>query len=94
MKAIYTTVLSLLSGTALASPHPQQGGGGLMGGLVTGFVNAGYGKVADVPGAVARKTTLESRAKHIEGAKSIKIRYGPYKVPNGMCSTEVIIFHS
>jgi len=42
----------------------------------------GYGKVKDVAGATARKQVMDTRNPHIPGSKSIKIRYGPYKVPN------------
>lgn len=42
----------------------------------------GYGKVADVPGAVARHTTLPTRNSHIANSQTVKIRYGPYKVPS------------
>jgi hypothetical protein len=37
------------------------------------------GKVPDPEGAVAKFVELEPRVK---GAKTVKVRYGPYKVPN------------
>jgi hypothetical protein len=43
---------------------------------------AGYGKVADVPGAAPRKVVMNTRNSHIPGSQSVKIRYGPYKVPS------------
>lgn len=39
------------------------------------------GKVADPPGAAAKKQVVESPSK-VAGAKRIKMRYGPYMVPN------------
>jgi hypothetical protein len=39
------------------------------------------GKVADPAGASAKKVELAARA-NIPGSKTIKMRYGPYKVPN------------
>lgn len=39
------------------------------------------GKVADPPGAAPRRQTLQSPSK-LKGAKRVKIRSGPYKVPN------------
>jgi hypothetical protein len=39
------------------------------------------GKVADPAGASAKRVELSPRAK-IPGSKTIKMRYGPYKVPN------------
>jgi hypothetical protein len=41
----------------------------------------GYGKVPEAPGAAPRKTTLTSKF-DIPGAQRVKLRYGPYKVPN------------
>jgi hypothetical protein len=75
MKGFITLLILLSIGVAIA--HPQG-----IGSLVTGVVNAGYGRVADVPGAAPKKVQIESRAKHLAGAQSVKIRYGPYKVPN------------
>jgi hypothetical protein len=43
---------------------------------------AGYGIVPDVPGAAPRKTELTNRVPQVAAAKTVKIRYGPYKVPN------------
>jgi hypothetical protein len=39
------------------------------------------GKVNDPPGAAPRKIDLPARVE-VNGAKAVKIRYGPYKVPN------------
>jgi hypothetical protein len=39
------------------------------------------GKVSAPAGAAAQKVELTARTK-TEGAKTIKMRYGPYKVPN------------
>ncbi|KAE9980173.1 hypothetical protein BLS_009066 [Venturia inaequalis] len=45
------------------------------------------GKVADVPGATPRRQEIKSDVESIEGAgkvQKIKMRYGPYSVPNMM----------
>jgi hypothetical protein len=42
----------------------------------------GYGKIADVSGAAPRKVNMASRATLVPGSKTVKIRYGPYKIPN------------
>lgn len=42
----------------------------------------GYGKVADPAGAAPRRVNMAARATSVAGSKSIKVRYGPYKVPN------------
>lgn len=76
MKAFVTLLAPLFVGVAIARPQ------GMIGGLVTSVVNSGYGRVPEVPGAAPRKIKVESRAKHLAGAQSVKIRYGPYKVPN------------
>ena len=39
------------------------------------------GKVAGVPGAAPLRADLKSQSK-VPGAKRVKIRHGPYKVPN------------
>jgi hypothetical protein len=38
--------------------------------------------VSDVAGSVARRQMLPSRTPHIKDSKTVKIRYGPFKVPN------------
>ncbi|KAE9980530.1 hypothetical protein EG328_000266 [Venturia inaequalis] len=45
------------------------------------IMNPKAGKVADPPGAVSRRQVMPSRSK-VAGAQTIKIRYGPYKVPS------------
>jgi hypothetical protein len=75
MKSISLLVL-FLAGSTVAAPQ------GMLGGLLAGVLNAGYGKVADVPGAAPRKVELASRTAQVPNAKTVKIRYGPYKVPN------------
>jgi len=42
----------------------------------------GAGKVADPPGAAAKRFTLQPRNKQVKGAETVKIRYGPYKIPS------------
>ena len=76
MKSLIILFVPLSIGAAIA--HPQ----GMIGSLVTSIVNSGYGKVPEVPGDAPRKIKVESRAKHIADAQSVKIRYGPYKVPS------------
>lgn len=39
------------------------------------------GKVADVPGATPKKQLIKTESQ-VPGVKRIKMRYGPYKVPN------------
>ena len=50
--------------------------------LVTYFPGDG-GKVPDVPGAAPRRQESRSESK-VPGAKRVKIRSGPYRVPNMM----------
>lgn len=75
----YASSFALLSSVVFASPMPQSQD---LGSAVTDVMNKGYGRVADVPGATARRQVLESRAKHIDGATTVKVRYGPYKIPS------------
>jgi hypothetical protein len=42
----------------------------------------GYGNISDVAGAASRRIDLPTRNAHIAGSKTVKIRYGPFKVPN------------
>jgi hypothetical protein len=42
---------------------------------------AGMGKVSDPSGAAPRFQQLAQRQK-LEGSKSVKVRYGPYKLPS------------
>ncbi|TID27629.1 Diphthamide biosynthesis protein 2 [Venturia nashicola] len=49
-------------------------------GALTSLMGKG-GKVADVPGATPRKQLIKSDSL-VPGVKRIKMRYGPYKVPN------------
>jgi hypothetical protein len=47
------------------------------------LIDAGYGKVADPPGAAPKRVETSSPlAAKVPGAKRIKIRSGPYKVPD------------
>src|ERR1700743_2833999 len=46
------------------------------------FDIGGYGKVPDIPGAAPRRVELANRTPQVSSAKTVKIRYGPYKVPN------------
>jgi hypothetical protein len=46
------------------------------------LTTGGYGKVPDIPGATPRKVELQNRTPQVQEAKTVKIRYGPYKVPN------------
>jgi hypothetical protein len=48
----------------------------------TNLYLAGYGRVPDVQGAAPRKVVLANRTPQVKEGKSLKIRYGPYKVPN------------
>lgn len=75
MRSLPLVILSLAGGSAAA---PQ----GVLGGLVGSILNAGYGKVADIPGAAPRRVELANRNAQVANAKTVKIRYGPYKVPN------------
>lgn len=43
---------------------------------------AGYGKVPEIPGAAPRKIHMTNRTPQLAQAKTVKIRYGPYSVPN------------
>jgi hypothetical protein len=45
------------------------------------FQEGNGGKVADPPGFMPKRVVLKSRT-NIPGAQTIKLRYGPYKVPN------------
>ncbi|KAF2403656.1 hypothetical protein EJ06DRAFT_527256 [Trichodelitschia bisporula] len=65
-----------------AAPRPKSGGGNMIAGLVTGMLNSGYGRVPDPAGAAPRVVNLPARIADIAGSKTIKLRYGPYKVPN------------
>ncbi|KAF2401129.1 hypothetical protein EJ06DRAFT_581331 [Trichodelitschia bisporula] len=46
-----------------------------------GQLNKGYGIVADPAGASAKRVVLKTRVS-TPGAQTIKVRYGPYKVPS------------
>ncbi|KAE9973059.1 hypothetical protein BLS_003770 [Venturia inaequalis] len=46
------------------------------------FRSKGYGKVPDPPGAAPRRVTLEPDFQPVPGTRKVKIRSGPYKVPN------------
>ncbi|TID27951.1 Diphthamide biosynthesis protein 2 [Venturia nashicola] len=87
MKSVITSLL--IGGVVARSVLEQRqvkasGGGGNNGiaALVGGVLNRGYGKVADPAGAAPRRIKLATRAKSIPGSESVKIRYGPYNVPN------------
>jgi hypothetical protein len=41
----------------------------------------GAGKVADPVGAAPRRVALQARNKQLENTETVKIRYGPYKIP-------------
>lgn len=45
------------------------------------MIGAGYGKVPDPPGAAPRRIEMKSEIP-LPGVKRVKIRSGPYKVPN------------
>jgi hypothetical protein len=49
-------------------------------GALTWLIGKG-GKVADPPGATPRRQLIQSDSK-IAGVKRVKMRYGPYQVPN------------
>jgi hypothetical protein len=36
----------------------------------------------DIPNAAPKNVVMETRNPHIENSKTVKIRYGPYKVPS------------
>jgi hypothetical protein len=42
----------------------------------------GAGRVPDPPGAGPKRVTMASRATTVAGSKTVKMRYGPYKVPD------------
>jgi hypothetical protein len=48
-------------------------------GEITGAM--GGGKVADPSGAAPRRVTMKAKSK-VPGAKRVKVRSGPYRVPN------------
>ncbi|KAF2664916.1 hypothetical protein BT63DRAFT_79607 [Microthyrium microscopicum] len=50
-------------------------------GLVNSVVNSG-GKVKAPEGAAPTRVEMEPRTKQVPGAKTVKLRYGPYKVPS------------
>jgi hypothetical protein len=49
-------------------------------GMITSLLGKG-GKVADPPGAAPKKVSLKSDSQ-VPGTKRVKLRYGPYSVPN------------
>jgi hypothetical protein len=42
----------------------------------------GAGKVPDPPGAGPKRVPMANRATQVPNAKTVKMRYGPYKIPN------------
>jgi hypothetical protein len=51
--------------------------------MLTGIkLSGGSGKVADPPGAAPKTVVFKESRVKIPGAKTVKIRYGPYKVSN------------
>jgi hypothetical protein len=45
-------------------------------------LSAQGGKVPDPPGATSKFVEMASRVKNNPAARTVKVRYGPYKVPN------------
>lgn len=43
---------------------------------------AGYGVVAPGANPIERRVLVKTRTPQIPGAKTVKVRYGPYRVPN------------
>jgi hypothetical protein len=92
MKSLSFGLAALVTGVAIGAPTTRgnfaeelnqlakrQSGG--IASLVT-MINTGYGRVADPAGATAKRVPLANRATSIPTAKTVKMRYGPYKVPN------------
>lgn len=50
--------------------------------LTNKLILAGYGVVSPGANPLPRRVFEESRTPQIAGSKTVKIRYGPYKVPN------------
>lgn len=77
------TLLSVLAGAAIASPVVQKRQEDIgIGALLAGTFNAGYGKMPAAKGDAPRKQILANRTPQLAEAKSVKLRYGPYLVPN------------
>jgi hypothetical protein len=77
------TFLSLLAIGAIATPVHQKRQEDIgIGTLLSGTFNAGYGKLPAAAGDAPRKQILANRTPQLAEAKSVKLRYGPYRVPN------------
>jgi hypothetical protein len=87
MKAILLSALAAYTVTATPLLHKRQGAlpqDVRPGDLATGVLcTPPGGRVADPPGAAPRRVELKSTQKS-PGVKRVKLRHGPYKVPNMM----------
>jgi hypothetical protein len=77
------TLLSLAAATAFATPLVQKRQEDIgIGALLAGTFNKGYGKMPGGKDDAPRKVVLANRTPQLAEAKSVKLRYGPYLVPN------------
>jgi hypothetical protein len=92
MKSLSFGLAAVMAGVAVGAPTARgnfaeelnqlakrQSGG--IASLVN-MINTGYGRVADPAGATSKRVPLANRATTVPNAKTVKMRYGPYKVPN------------
>ncbi|KAF2435223.1 hypothetical protein EJ08DRAFT_693108 [Tothia fuscella] len=93
MQSFSFGLVALPAGAAAAAPASRgsymdelhnlakrQASGGIA--SLVNMVNSGYGKVPAPAGTTSKRVPLANRATQIPSAKTVKMRYGPYKVPN------------
>lgn len=87
MRGIFLSALAVYSAAATPLLHKRQGllpKDSRPGDLASGVLcTPPGGRVDETPGAAPRRVELKSTQK-IPGVKRVKLRYGPYKVPNMM----------